>query len=244
MSLNCLIIDDEPLARECIANYVRELPFLEAVGTGNNPLEIQSLMDQQRVDLIFLDIQMPKLNGIEYLKLGALKPMVIITTAFPSYALESFQLDVLDYLLKPITFQRFYQAASKAQDYHRLLNRSLGEAQHTTKPAEEDFFFVKCDHKYEKIFFANILYIQAMQNYVVIYTTEGKYITLLSLKSVEQKLDPAAFIRVHKSYIAAIAQVSSIESHEMIIGPHRIPVSRHYREDVLSRVVKDRLWRK
>ncbi|MEL6591881.1 MAG: LytTR family DNA-binding domain-containing protein, partial [Bacteroidota bacterium] len=110
--------------------------------------------------------------------------------------------------------------------------------------AEEDFFFVKCDHKYEKIFFANILYIQAMQNYVVIYTTEGKYITLLSLKSVEQKLDPAAFIRVHKSYIAAIAQVSSIESHEMIIGPHRIPVSRHYREDVLSRVVKDRLWRK
>ncbi|MEL7530850.1 MAG: LytTR family DNA-binding domain-containing protein [Bacteroidota bacterium] len=243
MSLNCLIIDDEPLARECIANYVREIPFLRSVGMGNNPLDVQSLMDEHEVDLLFLDIQMPKINGIDFLKSAPLKPMVIITTAFPSYALESFQLDVMDYLLKPITFQRFYRAVNKAHDYHRLLKRSQSPESSTPKQAD-NFFFVKCDHKYEKIFFHEILYIQALQNYVVIYTLEGKYVSLLSLKSVEQKLNPDAFIRVHKSYVAAIPQISSIESHELIIANHRIPISRNYREAVLARVVKDRLWRK
>ncbi|MEM6344580.1 MAG: response regulator, partial [Bacteroidota bacterium] len=145
MSLNCLIIDDEPLARECIANYVREIPFLHAVGMGNNPLDVQSLMENHEVDLIFLDIQMPKINGIDFLKSGPIKPMVIITTAFPSYALESFQLDVMDYLLKPITFQRFYRAVNKAQDYHRLLKRSAGAENLPNKEAD-NFFFIKCDH--------------------------------------------------------------------------------------------------
>ncbi|MEM6347413.1 MAG: LytTR family DNA-binding domain-containing protein, partial [Bacteroidota bacterium] len=144
---------------------------------------------------------------------------------------------------KPITFQRFYRAVNKAQDYHRLLKRSAGAENLPNKEAD-NFFFIKCDHKYEKIFFHEILYIQALQNYVVIYTLEGKYVTLLSLKSVEQKLNPAAFIRVHKSFVAAIPQISSIESHELIIGKHRVPISRNYREEVLARVVKDRLWRK
>src|SRR5580765_1321559 len=124
MTLKCVAIDDEPLARECIANYVREIDFLELAGTGNNPVDLTRLLDEKEVDLIFLDIQMPVINGIEFLKMASNPPMVIITTAYPSYALEGFQLDVLDYLVKPITFNRFFKAVNKAKDYHHLLKKS------------------------------------------------------------------------------------------------------------------------
>src|SRR6201996_2127364 len=194
--INCVIIDDEPLAREGLANYVREVDFLNLGGIGENPLELLHLIDQQKVDLIFLDIQMPKMNGIDFLKILQKPPMVIITTAYPSFALEGFQLNVLDYLLKPITFERFFKAAAKAKDYHQLLTGS-GE----TVKTPEDYFFIKCGNKYEKILFDDILYVEGMQNYVTIYTVKGKYITMLSLKSLEENLAGNAFIRVHKSFI-------------------------------------------
>ncbi|MEO6730794.1 MAG: response regulator, partial [Ferruginibacter sp.] len=124
MTLKCVAIDDEPLARECIANYVREIDFLQLTGMGNNPVDLTRLLDEQPVDLIFLDIQMPVMNGIEFLKMTLHPPMVILTTAYPSYALEGFQLDVLDYLVKPITFNRFFKAVSKAKDYYHLRERS------------------------------------------------------------------------------------------------------------------------
>src|SRR6202000_2961042 len=151
--INCVIIDDEPLAREGLASYVREVDFLNLCGVGENPLELLHLIDQQKVDLIFLDIQMPKMNGIEFLKIMQKPPMVVITTAYPSYALEGFQLNVLDYLLKPITFERFVKAAAKARDYHKLL---------TNDPSKqaEDYFFIKCGNKYEKIPFDDILYVE------------------------------------------------------------------------------------
>lgn len=240
--LKCVIIDDEPLARECITNYVREVDFLQLAGTGSNPLELTKLLDEQDIDLVFLDIQMPVINGIEFLKMAQDPPMVIITTAYPSYALEGFQLDVLDYLVKPITFSRFFKAVSKAKDYHQLLVKSS-----TTDPAKTeapDYFFIKCDYKYERIYINEILYIQAMQNYITIHTIKGKYITLLYLKSIEQNLDPQSFIRVHKSYIVSIPKIESIENNEIIIQSFRIPISRNYHADVLERVVNSRLWKK
>ncbi len=240
--LKCVTIDDEPLARECIVNYINEVDFLQSAGTGNNPIELTRLLDQHQVDLIFLDIQMPVMNGIEFLKMTAHPPMVIITTAYPSYALESFQLDVLDYLVKPITFTRFFKAVSKAKDYHQLLTRSaLPGDQPKSEPG---YFFIKCDYKYERIYLDEILYIQALQNYITIFTTKGKYITLLSLKNVEEKLDPKAFIRVHKSFIVAISKIEAIENNEINIQTHRIPLSRNYHDQVLSQVVNDRLWKK
>jgi len=240
--IRCVTIDDEPLARECIVNYIHEVEFLQSVGTGNNPVELSALLDQQPVDLIFLDIQMPVINGIEFLKMTPNPPMVIITTAYPSYALESFQLDVLDYLVKPITFTRFFKAVSKAKDYHQLLVRS---AQPNEQPrSAPDYFFIKCDYKYERIYFDDILYIEAMQNYVTIYTQKGKYITLLYLKNVEQNLEKQPFIRVHKSYIVSISKIESIENNEIIIQSFRIPISRHYRDQVIERVVNSKLWRK
>lgn len=240
--IKCVIIDDEPLARECIAKYVKEVDFLQLADMGSNPVDLTRIMDEQPVDLVFLDIETPVINGIEFLKMTSKPPMVIITTAYPSYALEGFQLDVLDYLVKPITFNRFFKAVNKVRDYHQLLVNSV--ARNSAKADELNYFFIKCDYKYEKIYFDEILYIQAMQNYITIYTQKGKYMTLLYLKNIEEKLNSQTFIRVHKSYIVSIPKIEAIENNEIIMGTFRIPISRNYQTEVLERVVNDRLWKK
>jgi DNA-binding LytR/AlgR family response regulator len=240
MTLKCLVVDDEPLARECITNYIKEVDFLELAGTCNNPVELAATVGKQEVELIFLDIQMPVINGIDFLKMTPKLPIVIITTAYPSYALEGFQLDVLDYLVKPITFNRFFKAVTKARDYQQLIRKAGIKG---SQP-EADYFFIKCDYKYEKIYFSDILYIEAMQNYVTIHTQKGKYMTLLYLKNIEEKLDKQSFVRVHKSYLVSISRIESIENNEIAVGSFRIPISRNYRDEVIDRVVNKRLWKK
>lgn len=242
MELKCLIVDDEPLARECIVNYVNEVEFLKLSGTAGNPVELSPLLAEHRVDLLFLDIQMPFINGIEFLKMTPNPPLVVITTAYPSYALEGFQLDVIDYLVKPITFNRFFKAVTKVRDYHKLLTKQ--DHQSIDKNDPVDYFFVKCDYKYERIFFDEILYVQAMQNYVTIYTESGKYMTLLYLKNVEDKLDKTRFMRVHKSYIVSIGKIKSIENNEILIQNHRIPISRNYQDQVIENVINNNLWKR
>ncbi len=241
--ITCIIADDEPLAREGLAGYVNEIDFLQLVTTCTNPVELATALHQHPAELVFLDIQMPKMSGIDFLKTIQHPPMVIITTAFPHYAIEGFRLNVLDYLVKPITFDLFFKAATKARDYHKLLHPSLPSA------AEEQnntpgYFFIKSAGRYEKIQFADILYIEGMQNYVTIFTSKGKYITLLYLKHLEANLDPRYFIRVHKSYIVATDKIDAIDAGEIIIGTHRVPCSRNYREQVISRVVNRNLWDK
>ncbi|GAB4055889.1 LytR/AlgR family response regulator transcription factor [Spirosoma litoris] len=241
MSLTCVIIDDEPLAREGLADYVHEVDFLHLTGTCDNPLELMSLLDRQPVDLIFLDIQMPKMTGIDFLKIVQNPPMVIITTAYSNFALEGFQLNVLDYLLKPITFDRFVKSANKARDYHRLLTNVMPASPQNVE-TEQDYIFIKCGNKYEKLYFDDILFIEGMQNYVTFFTTKGKYVTLLNLKTLEQNLADLAFIRVHKSYLVSINKINSIEGNEIFIQAHRIPISRNYREQVIDQVVNSKLW--
>lgn len=237
--INCVIVDDEPLARECITNYVQEIEFLNLIGQGSNPLELTNLMDHNKVDLVFLDVQMPIMNGIDYLKMNQNLPMIILTTAYPSYALEGYELDIMDYLLKPITFNRFFQAATKSKEYFQLTYPTKDVSK--TDQAQ-DYFFVKCSSKYEKIYLDSILFIQAMQNYVVIQTKEEKYMTLMNLKSVDQKLGQGEFMKVHKSYIVSVKKVDSIENHEAKIDRFTIPISRNYRKEVLDRVLGNRLW--
>jgi len=246
MPLNCLIIDDEPLAREGLLNYCREIDFLTVCGTGANPLELTSLLEAHSVDLLFLDIQMPIMNGMEFLRQAKSPPLVILTTAFPSYAVESFQLDVLDYLLKPITFNRFYQAAVKAKERHTLLRATedLAPGGEEAPLLKLDHFFVKCEHKYEKIHFADVLFVRALQNYVIIQTTKGKYITLLYLKNVAENLASHPFLRVHKSYIVATEKIEAVENNHLVIEDYRIPISRSLREEVMQQVVDAKLWRK
>jgi DNA-binding LytR/AlgR family response regulator len=237
--MNCVIIDDEPLAREGIANYVHEIDFLNLIGTCSNPIELTNIMHQQKVDLIFLDIQMPKMNGLDFLKITSNPPLVIITSAYPSYALESFQLDVLDYLLKPITFDRFFKAVKKAREYFQLVT-----GQPAPNAESKNYFFVKCENKFEKIYSEDVLYIQGMQNYVQINTEKNRYLTLLSLKDIEANLNSPNFLRVHKSFIVNITKIDSLENHEISIQSHRIPISRNFREQVLSKVLNDKLWKK
>ncbi|GAB5526215.1 MAG: LytTR family DNA-binding domain-containing protein [Roseivirga sp.] len=236
--IQCCVVDDEPLARECLINYIEEIDFLELAGTCNNPMELDKVLSKQRIDLIFLDIQMPMMNGIDFLKSNRSLPPVIFTTAYPSYALEGYQLDVLDYLLKPITLDRFYQAAVKARDYLVLV------ADKAEKVATDDYFFVKCDSKYEKIFLDQVLFIQAQQNYIVIHTQQEKYMTLLNLKSVSENLNPDHFVKTHKSFIVAKKHVQSIDNSEALIGKHRIPISRTYREEAMQKLLGERLWKR
>lgn len=243
MPLKCVVIDDEPLARECVVGYVSQVDFLELAGEGNNPLELAKMMEAQDVDLVFLDIQTPVINGIDFLKIAKNPPLAVITTAYPSYALEGYQLDVVDYLLKPITFGRFLKAANKAKDYQAIRSTQAATegAETVTQP---DHFFIKCDSKFERIYFDDILYVQALQNYVTIFTTKGKFITLLYLKTVEENLEAKSFLRVHKSFIVSIPKIQAIENNEIIIDQFRIPISRSYREEVLQRVVNNKLWKK
>ena len=236
--IRCCVIDDEPLARECLINYINEIDFLQLAGEGSNPMELDKILATKTVDLIFLDIQMPLMNGIDYLRSNPSLPPIIFTTAYPSYALEGYELDVLDYLLKPITLDRFYQASIKAREYLSLLKQEQPAAH------ADDHFFVKCDSKYEKILFEDVLFIQAQQNYVTIHTTSGKFMTLLNLKSVYENLDEREFIKVHKSFIVAKKQVQRIENNEVIIGEHRIPISRTNREAVMQQLIGEKLWKR
>jgi len=239
--MNCIIVDDEPLAREGLAGYVRDTDFLRLKASCENPLQLIELLNAEQADLVFLDIHMPKMSGIDFLKVTTRPPLVIIVTAFPDYALDGFRFNVLDYLLKPITFEHFFKAASRAREYQQLVGNN---SQPSIQKAAADYFFIKCANRYEKIFFNDILYIEALQNYVSIFTSRGKYIALLLMKTLEENLDSKSFIRVHKSYIVSIDKIESIENNELKIQSYKIPVSRNYREQVMERVVKNKLWLK
>lgn len=237
--IQCVVTDDEPLAREGLAGYVKEIGFLSLLATCENPVELTNLLGTQHVDLVFLDIQMPKMSGIDFLKTIQNPPMTIVTTAYPAYALEGYQLNVLDYLLKPITFDRFLKACNKAKDYFDLTAKAT-----QTESTAEGYFFIKCSNKFEKILFSDVLYVEAMQNYVIIYTQKGKYITLLLLKDLEQNLHGKNFIRVHKSFIVSINKIDRIENNEIFIESFRVPISRSYKEQFIEQVVSHKLWAK
>lgn len=239
--INCAVIDDEPLARECLVRYIQKVDFLHLVGEGSNPTEVYGLSKKQPLDLIFLDIQMPVMTGMEYLKSTTERPIVILTTAYPSYALEGFELDVLDYMVKPITFDRFFKGAHKAKDYF-LLRKA--DEKSTEKETVPDYFFVKCEHIYERIIIDDVEYVQALQNYVIIYTASQKYMTLMPMKRIEVILGTPKFIRVHKSYIVAVDKIRTVENSSVKLTKETIPVSRSYRKIVFQHVVNTSLLKK
>jgi len=231
MKLSCLIIDDEPLARKGIAEYVKEIDFLNTVGECGTAAEAANAMAKQSIDLLLLDIQMPRLTGIEFLKTLIHPPMAIITTAYSEYALEGYSLDVIDYLVKPIPFDRFLKAVQKAYDFHQLRHRDVQPS------STADYFFVKSNGKFERVAFGDILYVESMQNYVLIHLPGQKLIVYMTLASLEAQLPPGRFMKVHKSFIVAVEQVRSIENNDIIIGQARIPISRTLKDDVMKRIL-------
>jgi DNA-binding LytR/AlgR family response regulator len=231
MTLRCVIIDDEPIARKGLKEYIQDASFLQLAGEFDNPLKAADMLMQEKIDLLFLDIQMPKMTGMEFLKTLQHPPMVIFTTAYPEYAVEGFEWNAIDYLLKPFSFERFWKAVQKAK---ALCDNN----------ATPDYFFIKSDNKLVKIAYDDILYIEALQNYVAVYTTDKKYITYLTFKSIEEHLPATRFIRTHKSYIVAAAKVQSIEGNDITIGTHHIPISRTERETVLQQLIQNRLLKR
>ena len=226
--INCLVVDDEPIAREGIMEYIRQIDYLNPVAQCKSAAEAAGLLQKNKIDLIFLDIQMPKLTGIEFVKALADPPLVIFTTAYSEYALEGFELDVVDYLLKPISFARFLKSAEKAQNYLHARNKEVS--------ITNDFFFIKCNGKIEKILMAEVVYIEAMANYVIIYTRQKKYITYLTFSGIEDQLPAHLFVRIHKSYLVAISAIQTIDGNEVITGLMRLPISKNYRNEVMSRI--------
>lgn len=239
MKLNCLIVDDEPLARKGLQEYIDEIEFLNRVGSCENALKASHYLSEQHVDLIYLDIQMPRLSGIEFLKTIKSPPLTIFTTAHTDYAIESYSLDVIDYLVKPITFERFLKASQKALEYHQLRTRAG-----SNNTDQTDYFFVRCDSKFEKIFFRDVSFIEALQNYAIIHVPGRKLITYITLTSLENQLPKDRFIKVHKSYIVSVPHIHAIEGSEILINNDRIPISRNLREEVIHQIMGNRLFKR
>lgn len=232
MKLKCLIVDDEPSGRKVIEEYIEETPFLELIGKAENPIKAFGILENNAVDLIFLDIQMPKINGIDFLKSLKNPPMVILSTAYSEYALQGFELDVIDYLLKPISIERFLKASYKAKEFYELRNMEA---------KSQDYFFIKCNTKFEKIMFNELLFVEAANNYVLLNTKEKRFITYLTFKGIEEILPPNQFIKVHKSFIVSLSKIENLDSEEIKIGTHTIPISRNLKEEVMERIINRRL---
>jgi len=237
--MNCIIVDDEPMGREGLADYVTEIDQLKLVGLCKNAIEANNLMAETKVDLIFLDIQMPKLSGLEFIRSLENPPLIIICTAYPSYAIEGYDLNVLDYLVKPITYQRFLKACNKAKTQFQLINNS-----NEPSSVKENFFFVKCDNQFVKIIINDILYIESLQNYISIKCQDKNYVTLISLKNVLKELPESSFMQIHKSYVVNLDTVQSIEGNQLIINEDKIPISRSLRKEVYDRVLKNKVLKK
>lgn len=227
--INCIVADDEPLARIGMIRLIEETPFLKLVGVAKDVREIREYIHTGKVDLIFLDIQMPEETGIEFLKTQKNPPKVIITTAYPEYAIEGYELDILDYLLKPVTLQRFLKAANKAREYFEYLVTTSNTDE---KNQAERHLFIKTDGKLEKVLLSEILYIEAKLNYVVIVTGNKKMITYASIKKMQAELGAGRFLKIHKSYIVAVSKIDAYDGKEVKIRQHTIPVSRPHREEL------------
>lgn len=234
MKISCLIIEDEPLAQKGLSEFISRLPDLQLAGIANDPLEALKIMEQHDIDLIFLDIEMPGMNGFTFLRTLDSKspPSVIITTAYPDYALNSYEFEVTDYLVKPISFERFVKALDKARKHigradARILN---------------DMFFIKVNKKLEAIKLKDLLYIEAMEHYVIIHTSKAKHIAYLSLADLQNKL-PSMYVRIHKSFIVPVDKIERIEQDRVVIQGNTIPMSKNYRQKLMD-VIENKIYKK
>ncbi|NII28564.1 response regulator transcription factor [Pseudoflavitalea sp. X16] len=226
--LKCMAVDDEKLVLDLLVDNIQQVPFLQLVKACRNAMEAAAILHEQPVDLIFLDIQMPGLNGLQFLQSLKNPPMAILVTAYKEYALEGFNLDVVDYLLKPVSFERFLKACNKAQDLYNLQQKSA------TKEEAPDYFFVYVEYVQVKVSIPDILYIEGMKDYVKIFLASSSrpVITKMSMKAIQEKLSAFRFIRTHKSYIVAAGKVTAVKRDLICIGSLELPLSENYKGEV------------
>ena len=226
-AFQCAIIEDEPLAQNVLKKYIEDHPALELAAICNNAEEAQRFLLRHKIELLFLDINLPKLSGISFLKTLPDHPLVIFTTAYPEYAVEGFELDAVDYLLKPFSFERFLKAANKA--VQQLNKKGIADA-------PPSFIFLKADKKVHKVNLDDILYIEAAGDYVKVITEQGQYIVNDTLKSLQDELSPVQFIRVHKSYIISRSKIKFFEGNYVKVGNADIPIGNSYKEEIFTRL--------
>ena len=227
MKINCIAIDDEPLALDVIADFSRRIPFLNLITTFQNPLEAVDLLNTQEIDLLFLDIEMEEISGIQFLKLLKNPPHVIFTTAYENYALQGFELEATDYLLKPFLFERFVKAVNKVHKIKLAESSNIDTSENRTE-AINDFMFVKSGFEHRKVNYSNIKYIEGQGDYLKIVTTQGNIMTLQSFKNISELLPEGEFVRIHKSYIVALRHIDSVERNRVKIGNETFSVSETY----------------
>lgn len=232
--LSCIIVEDEPLAAEILQDYIQQVPFLELKGVCTDALYAMETLQQQHIDVMFLDIHLPKLKGLDFIKALKNPPQVILTTAYREYALDGYELNVVDYLLKPISFNRFVMAVNK------LTLPDSADTTNNTTPNERHHLLVNINKKRVKVHTDEILYIESRKDYVNIVTAEQAYLTKLQLTEVADKLDSTLFIRVHRSFIVAVQQVTAYGSMQLEVREHTIPIGRSYKEQVMM-VLKNKL---
>ncbi|HEY4209339.1 MAG TPA: LytTR family DNA-binding domain-containing protein [Puia sp.] len=229
--MNCIIIDDEPGARKLLEEYIEDIDFLTLVGKAENPLKANALLNSQQIDLLLLDVNMPKISGIEFLRSLPAVPPTILTTAYTEYAIEGFELNVLDYLVKPISFERFLKACNKAREYCQ-------------RPEKAAYFFVKCDGKIEKLLYDELVFVEAMLNYVVLHTDTRKLMVHLTMKAISEQLPSRQFVKVHKSTIINVDKVKSIDGNEVDLGKHKVIISQSLQDSVIKEIIRDRLLKR
>jgi DNA-binding LytR/AlgR family response regulator len=238
MTISCIIIEDEPIARKGIEGYIKKIDFLNLLGSYSNTQKIEKSV-LGSVDLIFLDIRLHKVNGLQFYKsLQPFNPFAIVISAYSEYALDSFELNITDYLLKPVPFLRFCTAVTRVKD---LI--SLRENSQVIYEAGPSYFFIKCDNKIQKVTYDEVLYVEGLNNYVVIYTETKKYLSYLTLNILTDKLSKEKFVRIHKSYIISIEKVDAVKNHELFIAGHCLPISRSY-WDSFMKLIERKLIKK
>ena len=233
--MNRIIVDDEPLAREAIELLTGENTRLKLTGTFNNALSASRFMEDNPVDLVFLDIQMPGITGIEFARAIPRRTLVIFTTAYTEYALDSYEVDAIDYLVKPVEAERFQKAVEKAMIYHALL---LQEEKENIEPIDNEFFFVKSDRRYFKVNFKDILFIEGLKDYVIIQLADQRIITRMNLKTTYELLPKKDFLRVNKSYIVNTNHIDSFDNNDIFIGNYEIAIGNTYRDSFFDTFMK------
>ncbi|MEO9474506.1 MAG: LytTR family DNA-binding domain-containing protein [Cyclobacteriaceae bacterium] len=228
---SCIIIDDEAPARALISEYVKKLPHLGLRGEYRNPIEAYDILNKETVEVIFLDIQMPGMTGLEFIKTLSHKPKIIITTAYSEYALDGYELDVVDYLMKPISFERFVRAVNKC-----ISNIGPQNPDSQAMPSKRDYMLVKADRQTHKVYFKDILYIEGLKEYVSFMLENERIIALETMKSLEEKLPTDSFMRIHKSFIVNTSRVKSLSGNQVQIGDKKIPIGQSYRESVVKTI--------
>jgi DNA-binding LytR/AlgR family response regulator len=234
MKIRCIVVDDEALARKYLKDYISKVPFLEFVGDFNSPLKAYELLEKGKVDLMFLDIQMPEITGLDFLRSLDRKPFVILTTAYKEYALEGYELDISDYLLKPFSFNRFLKAVTKVNTAMLAKDKQdVSSSDYNQTDFHEDYIIIRADRKYYKINYDDLIFIEGQKAYVTFHSEGKKNVTALaSLKELEEKLPENKFIRIHKSYIVSVKKIDALEGNMIEISGEKLPVGKSFKPKV------------